>query len=183
MTSRGPGLSRSTRDRMRRSKHLRDLRDGAVAEVPDGLVPDQGTGLDQRGEPFLQEQRIALDACAHGFDDRFACSRPHERPGQGPLGKGESSSRRSRQLVSASKALSRAGTPASGSGRLVASRKSGPSLATFASSSVSRSDVGSAQCRSSKTKTVGPLPTSCATKARIAAKVARWSPSGLSRAR
>lgn len=98
-------------------------------------------------------------------------------------GKGESSTLRSGQQASDSSVLSRADTPGSGSGRLVARSNRGVSSASAAISSVRRNEVGSDQCRSSSTSTVGPLSANRATTARTAAKVARWRPSGLSPAR
>ena len=68
-----------------------------------------------------------------------------------------------------------------GRGDLVAMTNSVPSRVSAASSWVRRNDVGSAQCRSSSARTVGPLATSRASTARTAAKLARCRPSGLSR--
>ena len=53
-------------------------------------------------------------------------------------------------------------------------------MATEQSSSVRRSEVGSAQCRSSNTSTVGPWATSLAKTVRMASKVARCNCSGVS---
>ena len=60
---------------------------------------------------------------------------------------------------------------------------SGPFLMTAQSSSVRRSEVGSAQCKSSSTSTVGPLETSLETTVATASKVARCNCSALSCAR
>ena len=72
-----------------------------------------------------------------------------------------------RTLPSAS---SSAVTPGSGSGRCVKTNSSGPSAVSEESSSVSRSEVGSAQCRSSRARTVGPTPARREMTARMSAE-------------
>ena len=114
--------------------------------------------------------------------------RPARRgTGPGPLGfcraKGRAPSCAARKTRRPPRRLRGRTPPRRVQDAVVRSTNRGPSPASAASSSVSRNDMGSAQCRSSRTSTVGPLPTSRATTAPTAAKVARWSPSGLSRAR
>ena len=82
----GRGPSRSTRDRMRRSNTSGTSVPAVPLEAPGGLVPHKSARLDQRREPFLQEQRVALDAFAHGVDDRVVRSGADEGPGQRPFG-------------------------------------------------------------------------------------------------
>lgn len=65
----------------------------------------------------------------------------------------------------------------------MASTKRGPSAARVASSEVRCNEVGSAQCRFSSARTVGPTPTRRETNECSAAKVARWSCSGPRRTR
>jgi hypothetical protein len=43
-------------------KHLRNLGARALPEAPHALFVDQGTGLHQRGQAFLKEQRISVGA-------------------------------------------------------------------------------------------------------------------------
>ena len=73
-----------------------------------------------------------------------------------------------------------AATPG-GSGRLVARTSRRRPAASRARSRVRRSEVGSAQCRSSRTSTAGAVATRRDTTERQAANVARWSSPGLIR--
>ena len=74
--SRAAGLSRSTRDRTRRSSACGYLRPAVRAQPPAALLAHQGPGLQQRGQPLLQEQRVAVDAGEHGVQDLLAGRRP-----------------------------------------------------------------------------------------------------------
>ena len=67
-------------------QRLGHLLAGLRADPPDSLLAHQGPRFKQRGQPLLQEQRIALDAGEHGVQDLPARGRADERPGELPLG-------------------------------------------------------------------------------------------------
>ena len=69
--------------------------------------------------------------------------------------------------------------PGSGSGRRVASTRNGPEEASVASSPVSRSEVGSDQCRSSRASTVGPMLDQASQQRPHSRNVMCWSSAGL----
>ena len=65
---------------------LGHLRARGRADLPDALLAHQGLRFKQRGQPLLQEQRVALDAGEHGVQDLLARRLADERPGQFPFG-------------------------------------------------------------------------------------------------
>ena len=186
MISRGRGANLSTREPINRSNASgtstvteRSI-DHDVSSLTNAPVStsDENRSSKNRGFPsiFVRKAPItSLPASSPTIERASSSSASSLR--------GASSTLRNGQRELASKAVSSAETPGSGSGRLVASSNRGVSCASAASSSVSRSDVGSAQCKSSSTRTVGPFAASLVITARTEAKVARWNPSGLNPAR
>ena len=130
-------------------------------------VFDQGAGLDQRQEPLFQEERVAVDVCAYSRV-RLTTGAP-TKDGLGSYFQ----HRHKRREFQFPKPGPRSGLPEHARGPRLPGRapaagwrliKGGP-LVKSARSSVNRKDMASAQCRSSRTKTVGPLAVSRATNA------------------
>ena len=71
-TSRAVRLSRSTRDRTRRSSTCGTCRPSVLAIRQPPWLLHQHPCLQQPGQPFLQEQRVAFGAGQHGVDDLLA---------------------------------------------------------------------------------------------------------------
>ena len=63
-------------------QRLGQLRARGLAEPPGALLAHQRPGLQQRAQPLLQEQRVAVGAGQHGVQDLPAGAVAHQRPGQ-----------------------------------------------------------------------------------------------------
>ena len=50
-------------------EHLGELRAGRLAQQPGAVLADQGARLEQRGQPLLEEQRVAVGAGEHGREN------------------------------------------------------------------------------------------------------------------
>ena len=102
-------------------QRLGDLRARGLAEPPGALLAHQGPGLQQRAQPLLEEQRVAVGAGQHGVQDLAAGAVTHQRPGQLLFGRpGQRAERR---------ACARRGCPAPGrprAGRWPGSAGGGP---------------------------------------------------------
>ena len=63
-------------------QRLGHLRARGPAEPPGTVLAHQGAGLQQRAQPLLEEQRVAVGAGQHGVQDLAAGAVTHQRPGQ-----------------------------------------------------------------------------------------------------
>ena len=177
-TSRSCSPTRSTRARAMRSRAA-----GTGTSAPAGPPKDHSPrSLTNAPVSRSNKKRSSRNRGLPSTPSRTASttaagaspSRDATRVRSAGSGRGESSIFRNGQGAPPdSRKLSRSDTPGSGSGRLVTSTSSGPAAASATSCSVSRTDVGSAQWRSSRARTVGPTAASRPTTARRALRLQR----------
>ena len=176
--SRAACPSRSTRDRTRRSRAWGTGRPavGAIRQLPSSRtmarVSSSAVSRSSRnsGLPSARSRTASRTSRPAPSPSRELASSSSAAPGSGPRGM---------RCTSGPAAGSRPKGPASSPpARLVPSTSRRRPWARRARSWVRRSEVGSAQCRSSRTSTTGAVATSRDTTQRQAANVSRCSSPG-----